>query len=320
MDGDHKANAGFDAEREVFEPVGIDLRIASAHTEEEIIEAGLDADALLGFSARVTRNVVYGLRRCRIIARYSVGFDSTDLEAATERGIIVTNVPDYCVSEVSAHTLALILAAARNLKGYDRDIRRGQWDPLSVPLQRLERGTLALLGFGRIAREVARKASVFGMRILAHDPFLPEGEILSLGATPVDLDTLLREADFLSLHAPLAPGALHLLGTRELALMKPRAWLINTARGGLVSEGALVDALRNRRLAGACLDAFEEEPIAPKSDLLELDNVILSPHAAWYSEEARYERNRKAAVAVATALTGGIPRNVVNPTVLSRLR
>lgn len=320
MDGDHKLNVGFDLEREILEPVGVDLRIAAAHTEDEIVEVGRDADALLGFSARVTRAVVAELRRCRIVARYSVGFDSTDLEAATEKGIIVTNVPDYCVSEVSNHTMAFILAAARNLKGYDGDTRGGKFDPLAVRLRRLERSTLGLLGFGRIAREVARKASAFGMRILAHDPYLAEEEILACGATPVELDALLSEADFLSLHVPLASGAGPVLGARELGLMKPTAWLVNTARGALVDEAALVAALRGGRLAGAGLDAFQEEPPGPDSPLLSLENVLLSPHSAWYSEEARYERNRGAAEAVADVLSGRVPRNVVNPAVLSRLR
>jgi D-3-phosphoglycerate dehydrogenase / 2-oxoglutarate reductase len=306
-------------ERRVLDPLGVDLRPAQCRSEEEIIALAEEADAVLNCYAKMTSRVIQGLPRCRLIARYGIGVDNVDLAAATRAKIVVTNVPDYCVDEVSDHALAVILALARQVVAADRAVKGGQWDVVAHKgIRRLRGQTLGLLGFGKIARALAVKAQALGMQVLAVDPFVDAETMTRQGVRAVDLDTLLAEADAVSVHVPLSPKTRGIIGERELARMKPTAILVNTARGGLVDEQALAATLQAGRLAGAALDVLVQEPPAPDHPLRQLPNLILTPHLAFYSREAVVELQTKAAEEVARALRGEPPRSPVIPEVLKR--
>ncbi len=306
-----------DPERRVLADLA-EVVLAPASDEATLRQVAADADAVLNCYAPLSADLIRSLRRCRIIARYGIGVDTVDLPAATAAGILVTNVPDYCIDEVSDHALALILALSRGLARARPATRAGTWDLASVrPLHRLRGQTLALLGFGRIARALAAKAAPLGVRILAYDPYLAPEAIRAGGAEPADLATALREADVVSVHVPLSAETRHLIGTAALEQMKPTAFLVNTARGGLVDTQALTAALQAGRLAGAALDVLESEPPPADLPLLRLPNVILTPHAAFYSEESLVELQTRAAEEVARVLRGEPPRSLVNADLLA---
>jgi D-3-phosphoglycerate dehydrogenase len=269
-----------------------------------------EADALLVCYAPIGAEVIETLGRCRVISRYGIGVDNVDVAAATRRGIVVTNVPDYCMDEVSDHALALLLAAARGICRLNERVRAGEWDLAPArPLHRLRGRTLGVVGFGRIGREVAGKAAAFGFRILAYDPYVP----VSPPAEAAPLDRLLAESDFVTLHLPLSDATRGIVGAEQLARMKPGAVVINTSRGGLVDERALHAAISSGHLGGAALDVLERE--GADTPLRQLPNVILTPHAAFYSEEAQAELQRKAALNAVAVLQGRRPPYVVNPEV-----
>src|SRR5438094_1329300 len=218
-------------EQRVLAPLGVELRPAQCKSEEEIIDLAQEADAVLNCYAKLTARVISELKHCRIIARYGIGVDNVDLVAATRAKILVTNVPDYCVDEVSDHALALLLALARRVVAADSDVKSGAWDVVAhAGIRRLRGQTLGLVGFGKIAVAVASKAKAFGLGVLAHDPYLDAGLIARHGVQPVDLDTLLGESDAVSIHVPLSPETRNLIGQRELTRTKPTAFLINTSR------------------------------------------------------------------------------------------
>ena len=267
----------------------------------------------------MTARVIAELKRCRVIARYGIGVDNVDLAAATRAGIVVTNVPDYCVDEVSDHGLALFLALARRVVAADQAVKSGAWDVVAHKgIQRLRGQTLGLLGFGKIARALAVKAQALGMQVLAFDPFVDAETMARLKVRGADMDTLLTESDAVSVHVPLSPETRGIIGERALARMKPTAFLINTSRGGLVDEQALAAALMAGRLAGAALDVVEKEPPPPDHPLRKAPNVILTPHLAFYSREAVVELQTKVAEEAARALRGEPPRSPVNREVLAR--
>jgi len=302
-----------DIERAVLGEAGADLVVLQARTEEDLLGATADADALMVCYAPITRRVIAQLQRCRIIARYGIGVDNVDLPAATERGITVTNVPDYCIDEVSDHAVALLLACARKILLLDRRVRAGRWEAGDArPVYRLRGRTLGLVGFGKIPRRVAEKAQALGLRVLAYDPYVGPEEMGAHRVAKATLEEVLSQADFVSIHAPLVPETRGLIGERELRLMKPTSYLINTARGPIVQEEALVRALREGWIAGAGLDVLESEPPREGTPLLALENVILTPHAAFYSEESVQDLQRKAAENVAKVLSGEAPLSPVN--------
>jgi len=247
--------------------------------------------------------------------------DAVDLDAATEKGILVTNVPDYCVDEVSLQAVALLLACARKIPYLDQRVRGGSYDGLEAyPIHRLASSTVGLVGFGRIGRAVAHKLQGFDLQLLVSDPFVPAGTIREHGAEPTDLETLLRRSDYVCLLLPVTLSTHHLIGEEQLAMMKPTAYLINTSRGKLIDQPALTQALQNGTIAGAGLDVLEEEPPNWSDPLLQLDNVVLTPHAAWYSEEATQDGKQRVAEEVVQALTGQRPRNLVNKEVWEHRR
>jgi D-3-phosphoglycerate dehydrogenase / 2-oxoglutarate reductase len=306
-------------EQRVLAPLGVEFRPAQCKSEEEIIDLAQEADAVLNCYAKLTARVIEKLNRCKIIARYGIGVDNVDLVAATRAKILVTNVPDYCVDEVSDHALALLLALARHVVAADGAVKGGAWDVVAhAGIRRLRGQTLGLVGFGKIAVAVASKAKAFGLGVLAHDPYLDAGLVARHGVQPVDLDTLLADSDAVSIHVPLSPETHNLIGEQELARMKPTAFVINTSRGGIVDEQALAEALKAGRIGGAALDVLSIEPPPLDHPLRGLSNVILTPHLAFYSRESVIELQTKAAEEVARALRGESPRSPVNREVLGR--
>jgi D-3-phosphoglycerate dehydrogenase len=307
-------------ERRLLADAGHELRFGSnAASVQEVQEAVADADAVLNCYAPMPAEVIRGLDRCVVIARYGIGLDTIDLDEATAKGIVVTNVPDYCIDEVSDHALALLMSLARGVTLLDRHVRSGSWTPSDArPIHRLRGRTLGLVGVGRIARALPAKVAPLGVRVVTTDPFVPEEAVRQLGAEPVTMQELLAEADVVSIHAPLTAESRHLIGAAELALMKPGAILINTSRGPLVDLDALRAALASGRLGGAGLDVLEEEPPAPDDPLLHRDDVIVTPHAAFYSEESLEELQRKAVEQVIEALAGRTPPYAVNADALGR--
>lgn len=299
-----------------------------AVTAQERIEAAdrlADFDALLVVSAKIPAGIVGRLERCRVIARYGTGVDNIDVAEATRRGILVTNVPDFCISEMADHTMALILALTRKLFDMDRCTRTGEWHArVRVPVHRLAGQTLGLVGFGRIAQAVAHRAAAFDLRILVYKPGLVAAVAERFQALATDLDTLLETSDFVSLHVPLTANTRHLIGVRELRLMKSGAYFINTARGGVVDENALVRALSEGWIAGAGLDVYETlpmfdpDPQLTDHPLFHLKSAILTPHSGGCSEESLEYVNCEAARQAIAVLRGGWPSNCINPEVRPR--
>jgi D-3-phosphoglycerate dehydrogenase len=316
-----------DIERPIIEAAGLRLIAAQCKTEDEVIDAARDADAIIVQYATVGARAIDALTRCRVIARYGTGVDIVDVDAATRRGILVTNVPnDSCENEVADHALALLLAVGRKICIYDRATRRGTWQwRTGHPIHRLRGRAAGLLSFGSIAQAIAARASGFGLRVLAHDPYMQAEDIAAKGATPVSFDELIEQADYLVVQAPLTKETHHLIGEEELRRMKPTSFLINTARGPIVSDAALYRALSEGWIAGAGLDDIEEEPAKrhnwkPVNPLFTLPNAVITPHAAYYSEEAIRTLRDFAAHEVVRVLTGQQPISPVNAEELASAR
>jgi D-3-phosphoglycerate dehydrogenase len=310
-----------DPARQVLAQVGAELVVAERPEPAAVAELARDAEAVMVTYMPITAELIRQLPRCRIIARFGIGVDNVDVAAATQAGIVVTNVPDYCIDEVSDHALALLLALARRLLPADRAVRAGVWSVSALtPIHRLRGRVLGLVGFGKIARALARKAQALGLEVLAYDPYLPPEAIEAQGARPVGFQELLERSDFISIHAPLTPETRHLFNEEAFGKIKPGAFLINTARGPIVDERALLRALESGRLAGAALDVLEQEPPPADAPLLRREDVLITPHIAFYSEESLVELQTKAAEEVVRVLQGQVPRNPVNPEVLSSLQ
>lgn len=275
-------------EREVLAEIGASLERFECKTPEEVSDAAKDAHALLVGWAPVNRQVIQSLKHCAIMVRYGTGYDNVDVEAATEAGIAVANNPDYCVEEVATHSLALLLACHRQLLPLARDVEEGIWDPMASmkPMPRLSSQTLGIVGFGRMGRQLAAIAAPLMKRVLVYDPYVSDA---GPGAELASLPEVLAEADYISIHAPLAEATHHLFNEERLAQMKPGAYLINCSRGPIVDTKALVAALESGGLGGAALDVFEEEPLPEDHPLRGLPNVIITPHAAWFSSMADHD-------------------------------
>lgn len=303
-----------EAHRALLRSAGLRLVEHPCLTEDELIAHGADADALMVIAEPITDRVLDALRGCRVIARFGVGLDNIDLEAATRRGLQVTHVPAGSVQEVSDHALALLLALARGIVGLDAAVHRGEWRTPSDagPFRRLRDQTVGVIGAGRIGAAFVAKVRALGPRVLVHDPFAPAEDVRALGAMPATLDELLARADHVSIHTPLTASTRHLIGARELALMKPTATLINTSRGPVVDQAALAQALAAGRLGGAGLDVLEHEPPAPEDPLLSAPNVLLTPHAAHLSVESGDEILRTVVDDVIAVLGGRPPRYPAN--------
>ena len=282
-------------------------------SKKDIMRETEFADAVMVHFQQLDSDIIGNLKNCKIIARSAVGVDNIDLEAASRARIPVANVPDYCIEEVSNHAILLLLACAKRLNILERTVKEGKWDySVTKPVHAIRGRTLGLLGAGNIACCVAKKAQAFGMKVIASDPGLRQEQLEGRGITLVSQNEMLAQSDFVSIHAPLNRYTQKLVNADFLSQMKQGAILINTARGGLVDESALYDAIKNRRLGGAGLDVLTQESISLDDPLLTLENVILTPHAAWYTEEAMYTLLTSAAAEVIRGLHGHAPKHQVN--------
>jgi D-3-phosphoglycerate dehydrogenase len=279
--------------------------MAKSSSADDILAVARDADAVLVTYAKLPGELLRQLKRCKAIGRFGLGVDNIDLPAAKALGIAVNYVPDYCLREVSDHAMALLLALARKITLSNALVQSGRWEvPPIVPLHRLEGRVLGLIGFGNIPRTLAPKAQAFGLKVITHDPYVAQDVLAKAGVEAVSFDELLARSDFISVHAPLMPATRGLVNAAAFAKMKNGALLINTARGPLVDQGALVAALDSGKLGGAALDVVATEPLAKDSPLLGRDNVIITPHTAFYSVEALEELQTKCASDVARVLSG----------------
>lgn len=303
----------YDQEQTLLAPLGASFEVCPVRGSAALAcEKVRGADVVLVRESPVNREVIAAMDRCKGIIRYGIGVDNIDLNAARERRIVVANVPDYGIEEVSTHAVAMLLALTRHLHLHDRHVRAGDWSTgILRPMYRLAGRTLGLIGYGRIARQTHAKLAGFGFgRVLANDP---TPSALPAGVEAASVDDICRQADVISLHAPATSQTRHMINAQRLALMRPTAILINTARGGLVDLDALHQALAEGRLHGAGLDVFEQEPPNVQHPLFGLDNVVVTNHIGWYSEEAMRDVQRKAAEEAVRILSGQLPRNWLNP-------
>lgn len=309
-----------DVEKKILGNLG-ELVPMQTKKPDEFLAQAADCDALLNtYAGPITADAMAKMPKCRIIARYGIGVDTIDLDAATAAGIIVTNNPTYCIEEVAEHTMALLLDSARKIAFYDRLVRAGTWAvPPGKPLYRLVGRTLGLIGFGNIARQVAVRAAAFGMKILYADPFVKEGQFKEPGRK-VELPELYKESDFVSVHPPLTPQTRGMINDDAFSKMKPGAIVINCSRGPVIDTAALVRALDAKKIGGCALDTTDPEPLPDPHALRGRDNVIINPHVAWYSETAMVGLQAGAPNEVKRVLSGEWPVNVVNKAVKGKSR
>ncbi len=288
-----------------------------ARTEEEVIELAKDADGIINQYAPISAKVVEQLEKCKVISRTGVGVNTIDIPTATEKGIYVCNVPDYCMDEVSDHALALLMSWARKVVLLNAHVKNKVWDfKKGVPIHRFNTQTVGVLGFGRIPRSLVKKLIAIGFNVMVYDPYVPDEEIIKAQAKPASMEEIFQQADFVSVHTPLTKETKGIINKDLFNQAKTSLVIINTSRGPVINEADLIEALRSGQIAGAALDVVEEEPIQPDNPLLEMDNVILTPHAAWYSEESEEEMRTKCARNVLQALKGETPTYLVNRDVL----
>jgi D-3-phosphoglycerate dehydrogenase len=309
-----------DVERKILEGRA-NLVVLQTRNPEEFLAQAADCDGLLNtYAGPFTADVFAKMPKCKIIARYGIGVDTIDLGAATAAGIIVTNNPSYCIEEVAEDAMALLLACARKIVLFDRLVREMRWEITSgKPIFRVSGSTVGLVGFGNIARQVALRAAAFGMRVLYSDPYVAQGQF-EVPGTKVEFNELLRESDFVSLHPPLTPHTRHLMNDAAFSQMKATAFLINCSRGPIVDSEALIRALDEKAIAGCALDTTDPEPLPNPHPLRGRANVIINPHAAWYSEQAMTGLQSGAPNEVRRVLDGQWPLNVVNPAVRGKNR
>lgn len=308
-------------EAELLAGAGIAWEAGRWRTEEEVVAHAHDADVVIIQSLRRLLNArtIPQLRRCKGIIRAGIGYDTVDVEAATAHGILVANVPEYCLEDVAEHALTLMLTALRGVAAQDRSMRRGEWSrQFALPTRRLRGLTLGLVGFGRIARALVEKCAGLGLRYLAYDPYVKPEVAAAYQVTLAELETLLRQSDLISIHVPLNKETWHLIGERELSMVKPGAVLVNTSRGPVVDEPALIRALQAGRLGAAGLDVFEEEPLPLNSPLRQMENVVMTPHTAAYSEDAAVELYQQACQEAIDIIAGRIPKGAVNAHLLGK--
>jgi D-3-phosphoglycerate dehydrogenase len=303
----------YSIEKEILEKCDATVVVENCFTEEDMIEKCRDADGILLDMAPMTGRVVESLEKCKVISRYGVGYDNVDIEACTRKKIYVANVPDYCEEDVSDLALAHLFACVRGITIRDRLIREGKWNIGRENVFRIKGKTLSLLGFGRIARCLFRKVSGLGLKeVLVYDPYLTSEEIEKAGAKKVDFETALKNADYISLHMPLTPETKGIIDKKAFSLMKKTAIIINTSRGPLIDEEALIDALENKKIAFAGLDTHNVEPLPENSPLKKLDNCVLTDHTGFNTQEAIVELKTKVACNVKDVFENKEPRYWVN--------
>jgi len=309
--------SSFETEQKILAEIGAELVVGQAKTEEEIIELARDAHGVLNTRAKITDKVIESLENCKVITRYGIGVDTIDMDAATRKGIMVCNVPDFCVDEVASHALTLSLCLIRKVALSAYRVREGEWSVTSLyPIRRISGLTLGIVGFGHIGKNLANKAKCLGFKVMVFDPYISDEDAKKEGVILDSLEVILKESDIISLHAPLTKNTKGIIGKEQFKLIKPTAYLVNVSRGPIVDEEALIEALQEGHIAGAGLDVLMEEPPSMDNPLLKMENVIITAHSAWYSQEAIDELQYKAAQNVAMALSGKIPKALLNHEVL----
>jgi len=300
-------------EESMLSEANVQFTVLQSRDKAEIIQAAQQSDAIIILYANIDREIMEAAPNLKLISRFGIGINMVDVEAATELGIQVANVNDYCVDEVSDHALASIMAAARNLFVYYEDTNAGGWDfkKAQIPL-RANKAIVGLLGYGKIPRRLGQKLNAIGYKVKAYDPFISAGKMEEDGVVKATIDEIMISSDFVSIHVPLIKATTHLIGERELKMMKRSAFIINTARGPIIDEKALVIALENDEIAGAFLDVTEEEPLPETHPLRNLKQVVLTPHAAWYSVDAFREIREKAVRNVVEKSEGKSPTYLLN--------
>ena len=302
-----------DIELKQLEQLNAEIIEGQCKTEEELIRLAKDADGIICQYAPFTAKVINALEKCRIISRYGVGVDNIDVKTATEKGIMVAYVPDYCIDEVSNHAIAMIMNFARQISLFDRSTRKKDWDVMiAKPIFRLSEQTIGIIGLGRIGSAVAKKLKNFNVKILAYDPYVKS---VIDGVRIVDFQELIEKSDYITIHTPLNEETKQIFTHKIFKQMKKSAYLINTARGGMLDQEALFEALNNKEIKGAALDVLENEP-PDWSEIPQLENLILTPHAAFYSESSFEELKKRTAQAVVDVLQGKSISNLFNPEVL----
>ncbi|PIZ16126.1 hydroxyacid dehydrogenase [Candidatus Desantisbacteria bacterium CG_4_10_14_0_8_um_filter_39_17] len=311
----------YNIERKLIESINGELEVRHCLTEQDVISLARDADGVIVRLQPFSARVIEKLEKCLVVARYGVGVDNIDIAAATKKGIVVANVLDYATDEVAEQALALLFSCIRKITNHDKKIRDGVWDiGQQDPIYRIQGKTLGLIGFGRIAQVLAGKVKGFEFHILAYDPFVKKELAEKTGVELTTLNRVLEESDYISLHLPLNKETFHLINEKTLRTMKSTAILVNTSRGGLVDTKALYRALKEGWINSAGIDVHEEEPPPKDYCLFELDNVVISDHAGWYSEESIQNLQRGAVEAVVAVLTGGWPKFLVNPEVKEMIK
>lgn len=309
----------FDQEIKVIENQNGEFILKQCFSEDELIKVTAEADGILNQYAKITARVINSMKKCKVIVRYGIGIDTIDLSAATQAGIPVCNVPLYGIHEVSDHVIALLFSCIRNLLPMDALVKKNDWDyKLSRPVSRIQGKTIGFVGFGNIPKMISRKLKPWDLRMLTYDPFVSPEICLEFGVKKVSLDLMLKESDYISLHAPLTPETHHLFNYEKFKSMKQGTIFINTSRGAIVDEQGLLKALEEGWLGSAGLDVLEQEPPVSQNPLFELDNIILSPHMAWHSADSEVDLQRMAAEEVMRVLKGEKPASCLNPEVLAR--
>lgn len=315
--------ASYPHELEALAPLGIDITVINAETDEEWLAQAKDADAVIVGGRRLTGDLIRGLEKCKVFATGAVGVDTIDVDAATEKGIVICNTPDVFIEEVAVHAMMLLLGLAKKVIPLDRAVREGRWGEgrkYMKPMPRVVGDTLGLIAFGNIPRLVAKKAKGFDMKVIAWDPFVPAEAFQQHGVEQVaDLKDIFRRSDFVSAHLPYNKQTHGVLNYELFSIMKPTAYFINTGRGQTQVDADLVRALNEGKLAGAGLDVMDVEPLPVDSPLTKMDNVILTPHSANVSDWGDIERRRRVGQEIAAVLQGRMPRNVVNREVLQKV-
>ncbi len=295
-----------------FKDLSAELVIANCSTEDDIVSVCRNADAMLVNQVHITARVIEALENCKVISRYGIGYDNVDIKAAEEKGIWVTNVPAYCTEEVAEHALGMLLCCVRRIPFKDREVRSGRWN-LNQPIRRMSGRTMGIIGFGSTGRAFWEKIQGFGFRrILINDTHIEKKLLPGMFGEAASFDKVISESDFISLHVPLKESTRHLINRQTIAAMKDGVVIINVSRGSVIDESSLIEALQNGNVSSAGLDVFEREPLPPDSPLLSLDNVILTDHSAYYSQESVSELKMRTAMNARDVLEGIVPKNAVN--------
>jgi D-3-phosphoglycerate dehydrogenase len=314
------SRGAFDDERDALERVGArHVVIERTHGDDDLLEQAGDADGLIIVESPVSRQAMEKMGRLKVVLRTGVGVDVVDVDAATDLGIAVVYIPDLWIREVANHAMALMLACNRRLLLHDFRLRAGGWTPTALPVGSIHGETVGILGLGRIGSAFAARAAAFEMEVIAYDPYVSADVFARAGAESVSFDELLRRSDYISIHSPKTDETTHIIDEPALRRMKPSAYLINTSRGPVVDQPALVKALSEGWIAGAGIDVFEVEPPEENEPLLKMDNVIVTPHSAFYSDAAAQQVPGRCGEEIARVLTGRMPMNLYNPAVLDKL-